>query len=266
MTQPAANAVDVAAPHLPCLRCGYDLRGLPADGACPECGLRVAVTSGSDGEGLRHAPPGWIGSLAWGARLALVAVAAHLAVPYLPEFAFSWVPDDYLSLSFGVTYAALTALYAVGAWLLTRRRRFSGRQGAWRLPARFVALLPLFPEVVAFLPRRPPPLNLLREPGVIVLLWCAAPSLLLLHLRHLALRLPSPRLARCCAAGAAGFATAAVVHVVYAALGLTPASGLELVMAIAALVGFIALVVALAWAAVAFAVARRAARSAWGES
>ena len=32
---------------LPCTGCGYNLRGLPRDHACPECGLRIPWFAGS---------------------------------------------------------------------------------------------------------------------------------------------------------------------------------------------------------------------------
>lgn len=38
------DAQDALAQDVPCLRCGYNLRGLNVDGQCPECGARIRRT------------------------------------------------------------------------------------------------------------------------------------------------------------------------------------------------------------------------------
>ncbi|MCH8859402.1 MAG: hypothetical protein IID54_07490, partial [Proteobacteria bacterium] len=57
---------------VPCRRCGYNLRSLPADGKCPECGSAVAISI--HGFYLRFAPPAWVRRLALGAKLLVVSV------------------------------------------------------------------------------------------------------------------------------------------------------------------------------------------------
>ena len=48
---------------LTCGGCDYNLRGLPRDGACPECGRAVAAT-------LSGVPPtAWLRRVSWGAAL-----------------------------------------------------------------------------------------------------------------------------------------------------------------------------------------------------
>lgn len=58
----------VAAPiddDLPCRHCGYNLRGLTEDRACPECG--TAVGRSLLGDQLRFSDPDWVNTLARGA-------------------------------------------------------------------------------------------------------------------------------------------------------------------------------------------------------
>jgi hypothetical protein len=77
------DAADVPMPEtragsLPCVRCGYELVGLPGEGACPECGCAIALSR--RGDLLRYADPHWLGLLVRGLRwlgagyIALVAV------------------------------------------------------------------------------------------------------------------------------------------------------------------------------------------------
>lgn len=60
-----------------CIGCGYDLRSLPVDGRCPECGRAIAASVG--GRRLAAADPQWLTRLAigqsvvaWGLHVALV--------------------------------------------------------------------------------------------------------------------------------------------------------------------------------------------------
>lgn len=52
---------------VPCVSCGYDLRTLSVDGACPECGRPVRDTT--SGDLLSAADPAWLGRLVLGQRL-----------------------------------------------------------------------------------------------------------------------------------------------------------------------------------------------------
>jgi hypothetical protein len=49
-----------------CRGCGYNLRSLPTDAACPECNAPVWVSTA--GRGLRYAEPRWLMTIANGAR------------------------------------------------------------------------------------------------------------------------------------------------------------------------------------------------------
>src|SRR5688572_22931882 len=252
---------DDADDRVPCVRCDYDLRGLAPDARCPECGLLVRYSDPVHAS-LRHAPPGWLASLSWGARLALVSFLLFLLLPSVSSPAFASIPTQLFPLFLAVLASGVTAIFVLGAWLLTRpHMRFAPPNGVVRLAARFTAFLPLVSELVAFVPRRPLVLQFLR--GSAVLLWLLAVVFLLLHLRRLALRLPQPALAGCCMAGVAAFATTVALFIVDDALGLTPAAGLEIAGVVVALSGCAALVAVLAWSAGAFHRACISSRQAW---
>jgi hypothetical protein len=66
---------------LKCIRCGYNLRGLPANGACPECG--TAVGRSFLGDLLQFSPPEWVDQLAGGMNWILVGVVVSIVVSLL---------------------------------------------------------------------------------------------------------------------------------------------------------------------------------------
>lgn len=63
----------------PCRRCGYNLRGLPILGKCPECGTRIRAGRSGVIDTLVAAPRRYLRRLAWGfTLLALAAIALML--------------------------------------------------------------------------------------------------------------------------------------------------------------------------------------------
>ncbi|MHC5023866.1 MAG: hypothetical protein ACYTGG_08130 [Planctomycetota bacterium] len=66
---PESAPIDEPAPDttLACVDCGYDLRGLPEDGHCPECGTPIARSVG--GDRLEYANPAWLARLIAGQAL-----------------------------------------------------------------------------------------------------------------------------------------------------------------------------------------------------
>jgi hypothetical protein len=63
---------------LSCIACGYDLRGLPFEGRCPECGTPVEVSRRRPL--LRHADPRYVRTLVIGAGVCLLAVLIDAAM------------------------------------------------------------------------------------------------------------------------------------------------------------------------------------------
>jgi hypothetical protein len=59
-----------------CVICQYDLRGLPVDGKCPECGNDIAISLGDDK--LADANPFWVVKLSQAATLLLIAAICSL--------------------------------------------------------------------------------------------------------------------------------------------------------------------------------------------
>ncbi len=58
-----------------CIRCGYELRGLDHEGACPECGLGIAVTLAA-GTHLQMGRPEWLGRVRSGVWLLVILIPA----------------------------------------------------------------------------------------------------------------------------------------------------------------------------------------------
>jgi len=175
----------------PCLRCGYDLQGLPADGNCPECGMGVR-RSLVPGDELRHAPPGWLGGLTAGAWLLLVSVSALTLLPF--------VMTSGVGILHKALLLALALAFTAGAWLLTRPQpRFDTTPPAHRWLVRTLAGLLLAQVVLLDLGNFAGSIPLLRAAWLLAFTFVAFPLLLMLHLRRLAQRVLDPRLAQHCA-------------------------------------------------------------------
>lgn len=66
---------------LPCVRCGYNLRGLSPDGRCPECGADVCASLVDPGiKPLTHSNPAWVRTVREALLLLLAAAASEIAV------------------------------------------------------------------------------------------------------------------------------------------------------------------------------------------
>jgi hypothetical protein len=162
------------------------------------------------GDELRHAPPGWLEGLAWGAWLVLGSLATFTLMP----FALPRLPQLPRGVVDGASLLAAAALTS-GAWLLTRPHpRFSMTPAAVRWAARVAAVaLPLHVAIVTLwdLTGR---LRFRAATEVLPFAFAAFPVLLFLHLRHLALRVLNPRLAEHCQIVGTGASAALLVLLV----------------------------------------------------
>src|SRR5689334_24506997 len=68
----ATAGAGVLETDVPCRKCSYNLRGLSADGRCPECGTPVGLSV--QGDFLRYSDPTWLKTLWEGADFVLTGV------------------------------------------------------------------------------------------------------------------------------------------------------------------------------------------------
>ena len=123
---PGANEADatmnrhgeIGAPGTPaatattCMNCAYDVRGVSAEGACPECGLSVAVSVQLQ---LRAAPHSWINRLiigGWTIVFALVFVLFFLVMMFVALFLSAGFgsPAPMFAI-LGLQFVAITLVY-----------------------------------------------------------------------------------------------------------------------------------------------------------
>lgn len=109
--------------HPPCVKCGYDLQGLPEDGVCPECG--EAVRHSLSIELLGHLPAEQLkalrrgaGYVQWGVVVFGVSVPLAFMRPALVPTGAGWV----LAILPVVAHVASVVLTGIGWWMLTERR------------------------------------------------------------------------------------------------------------------------------------------------
>ena len=128
----------LASPAEPwCVTCGYDLRSLPIEQSCPECGTPIELSL--RGDLLSQSDPAWVARLArgqsvlvLGARFCLICMVCAFVIPFLGVvvgliFAFgfgiginipSWV-FDVLFWSFGGALLVGVDFATLGCALIT---------------------------------------------------------------------------------------------------------------------------------------------------
>jgi hypothetical protein len=142
-----------------CYRCGYDLRGIGDEQACPECGL-LARRSRRKTDELHDSRPRWLRGLSRGVKLILLSlllpvpwdiVAQMLALQFASANPFNhptWIPGIYLG-----GFCGIALLFFAGVWLLTRREGYAPADSAdrnLRISLRITAAAPLVAIVLLF--------------------------------------------------------------------------------------------------------------------
>ncbi len=227
-----------------CVRCGYNLRGVPADGNCPECGLGIA-RSLALGQQLRESRPAWIAWLAWAARLLFAAGALLLLTPFaIPAWdlvagmidpgANSSLRHLGESAAIGTLFLLAAVAHLVGSWLLTRRENphvaaasSRGLHWALRLCSLATIVAPLLWLWVAGyyaglpLPRGSWALTRLLQQlcGWIACVYAACPLMQFVLLRRLAARVLNRRLLEHTRIAGIGFPAGAILLMLLPLLG-----------------------------------------------
>jgi hypothetical protein len=109
------------AEDLACIKCGYNLRGADAEGACPECGL--AVGRSARGHWLRYCDPGWLASIWQGLNLLGIVIACVVLLVMLERA--GWVTrgawgDTLAMIALAGAISTAAVLGVVGFWKATR--------------------------------------------------------------------------------------------------------------------------------------------------
>jgi hypothetical protein len=104
----------VVAADVPCRKCQYNLRGLSADGKCPECGAAVRLSI--KGPLIRYSDPAWVDTLRRGISCIIFGLVAMVVGGFLSGCLSAGsgnaLPNVLVSL-------ASSVLVAAGGWFLT---------------------------------------------------------------------------------------------------------------------------------------------------
>ena len=114
------------AEDLPCRHCGYNLRGMTEDRACPECG--TAVGRSLLGDQLRFSDPQWVRTLARGAKWILTSVllgfglallSVLISLVYTNSAKYNYAPPPSITAVLNVMGFLPSVVYLVGVLFIT---------------------------------------------------------------------------------------------------------------------------------------------------
>ncbi len=153
------SAPGIVAEDLPCARCGYNLRALPLDDKCPECGILVGNTL--EGDWLRYADRRWAKQVLRGIQWTMlsrdaiaIALFLSLATVFTGLLVIPSGIDTPLERRFEFALSAIGVLMmlppigiAYGLWLASAPEPRETAEGEWkRLMTRTISIL-LVPAV-----------------------------------------------------------------------------------------------------------------------
>lgn len=186
---------------IPCIKCGYDLRGQRTIGRCPECG--VAIEDSAQSERLVFSPNTWLRRIVLGMKILRYSFAA-IIIAFAAPFTLTLLrifPGDWIMKSIGwVMLGAASVGPAVGVWLSTAtepdqppnasalRRKWVPR-GAILLNAAYVIFIWKSTDIASFA------VNAILSIGLSAA-HCAGTILYGWAIAAMIARIPEPKLAR----------------------------------------------------------------------
>ncbi len=120
----ASLTSDTVGDDVICLQCGYNVRGLPRGGRCPECG--TPIKRSLQGNLLRYSSPAYLATLNRGVFLILAAIAAQVICAVGGRILIPWLSREgwtdavrVSELLLSTASTGLSVVSLIGWWLFS---------------------------------------------------------------------------------------------------------------------------------------------------